>query len=352
MKSLRIWTLSLATLSLAAFAQSDKINVEKFQPKIIDFARPSVTHGWSIDNNIRRIGLEPFRANIPCYNGQGFLFGSWNPRSDKPQNHITFIVMHGGHGVSPGNFATAQWLRDALDANVLILDSYWSRGQTENWRTWNEFGVNMRVLDAIAAGRWVKSQGSDSSKTFLYGDSQGGWTALRAFTPHDKEAEVKAVFKGGISIYPNCYVKSTFTSAPNGSNDKDFAPPLGNFTSPLIVFTGSLDEATPLSECNGGEPLKAAEKWINFQGATHAWDAPNRGAGNKAVDGECTKAPNIHRQFPICRSDKYTDQMKDEVTKFVAKHAAISRLASSNGGVLSDEDRRTAEILRELERKR
>ena len=32
----------------------------------------------------------------------------------------------------------AVWLRKELKANVLILDSYWSRGRTENWLAWTE----------------------------------------------------------------------------------------------------------------------------------------------------------------------------------------------------------------------
>ena len=34
----------------------------------------------------------------------------------------------------------------------------------------------MRVLDLIAAARFVKSEGADPKKTFEIGDSQGGWT--------------------------------------------------------------------------------------------------------------------------------------------------------------------------------
>jgi dienelactone hydrolase len=116
------------------------------------------------------------------------------------------VVVHGGHGLVPTNFATALWLRDALGANVMVLDSYWSRGREENWATWTAFGANMRALDAIAAARWLRDTAAvDPARIFLYGDSQGGWTVLRTFTDEPfLRSQVAGLYRGGIALYPNC----------------------------------------------------------------------------------------------------------------------------------------------------
>ena len=53
----------------------------------------------------------------------------------------TVIIVHGGHGISPANVDMAVWLRKELKANVLILDSYWSRGRSENWLVYAEHQV-------------------------------------------------------------------------------------------------------------------------------------------------------------------------------------------------------------------
>jgi dienelactone hydrolase len=240
--------------------------------------------------------------------------------------------MHGGHGLSPGNFDSAEWLIRELDANVLILDSYWSRGKTENWTTWTKMGANMRMLDAIAAARYTKAQGADPQKTYLMGDSQGGWTVLRTMTAgHPVESEVKSLYQGGVALYPNCYSKeSWWGAAPNGSADREFAPALGPYSMPVIVFTGSNDDATPIAQCNVAKALKSATAWHHYEGATHAWDAPFGGIGSKSrPDGRCTRAENIHNRFQVCRSNKYTDHMRQEIVQFVQQLSPVAKTQQS-----------------------
>lgn len=319
--------MALSTGAVQSLAASDDvIPVEKFQPTITETFAPEAPHGWNLDRHLRRNGLNMFASNVPSFNGQGKLISSWTPKFGKVTERPTFIIIHGGHGVSPGNIDTAIWVAKTFDANVMVLDSYWSRGHIENWKTWTEFGANMRTLDLIAAARFVKSEGADPRRTFVIGDSQGGWTVLRAFTDHNLSNEVKALFAGGISLYPNCYAKeSFFSSAPNGSNNKDFAPPLGNYVSPVHVFTGTADTATPTSQCNVELALKGAEKWTSFNGATHAWDTPSGGVGQPGVDGKCSKALNKYNQFAICRSNQYTDTTRSEIVAFVERHVSKSR---------------------------
>jgi dienelactone hydrolase len=311
----------------ACSAEPDVVNVERFQPPIVNQSVPVQQHSWSIPDSVRAAKVSGFSAIIPSYNGKGNLIASWNPRGGRVADRPTFIIVHGGHGLAPTNFVMADWMIRELDANVLLLDSYWSRGQNENWRTWNEMGVNMRLLDAVAAARFTRSQGADPKKTFLIGDSQGGWTVLRTFTAgHSLEQEVKSLYQGGLAMYPNCYAKEGwFGAAPNGSTDREFAPPLGPYSMPVVVFTASKDEATPTWRCNEDKSLKSAYAWHHYEGATHAWDAPFGGIGNRnQPDGVCTKADNIHNRFPICRSNKYTEHMRQQVLSFVQKHSPIT----------------------------
>ena len=266
-------------------------------------------------------GMNLFSANVPSYGGKGKLISSWSPQHGKVFDRPTVILVHGGHGVSPANIDMAVWLRKELKANILILDSYWSRGKSENWLAWTEYGANMRVLDLIAAARFTQSQGADPKKTFVIGGSQGGWTVLRAFSDHNLSGEVKSLLVGGASLYPNCYVKeSIFGKSPSGTTDKQFAPPLGNYVAPVIAFTGTNDSATPLSQCNVEKVFKGVEKWTNFEGATHSWDSPSGGIGKPGVDGDCSKALNKYNQFPVCRNNKYTEIMRSDILAFIERH--------------------------------
>ncbi|MBM3556717.1 MAG: dienelactone hydrolase [Alphaproteobacteria bacterium] len=247
------------------------------------------------------------RPLVPAFNGRGHLLVSWNPHPAGAQDRPTFIVTHGGHGLNPTNFATALWLRRTLGANVLVLDAYWSRGREENWQTGTNFGANMRALDAIAAARWLRDvQRTDPSQTFLLGDSQGGWTVLRTFTNEGFWLdEVRALYRGGIALYPNCKVDWTSRY-----------PRLGPYLAPVAIFTGGRDTATPIADC-ARAVLTGAARWIHYPDQTHGWDVANRGAHTPAVDGECGKAMNVYNNFPVCRSDATTADMRDKIVAFV-----------------------------------
>lgn len=173
----------------------------------------------------------------------------------------------------------------------------------------------------IAAARFVKDQGADPRKTVVIGDSQGGWTVLRAFSNHNLTKEVNAVLAGGAALYPNCFQKESFWGGlPGGGGaTQDIAPPLGNYTAPIIVFTGTADTATPTSQCNVDKVLKATNLWLSFEGATHAWDTASGGIGRPGIDGKCVRALNVYNRFAICRSNEYTDRTRNEVSSFVAR---------------------------------
>ena len=125
---------TIAPDALVKGVTDDVIAIEKAQPPItVEFA-PERPHGWNIEGLLIKNGLNMFAANVPSFNGQGKLISSWNPRFGKVGERPTFIIIHGGHGVSPGNIDTAIWAVKTLDANVMVLDSYWSRGRDEKDR--------------------------------------------------------------------------------------------------------------------------------------------------------------------------------------------------------------------------
>jgi dienelactone hydrolase len=304
----------LALVSLSAHAglfgptEFTKNDVEFFQPPIVSTEAPArpLFGDFSLYNNTTRVGLDTMRPIIPAFNGQGNLLASWNPHPAGVKGRPTIVMVHGGHGLVPIDFAEAVWARDELKANVLILDSYWSRGRQENWDTLNNMGANMRMLDAIAAGRWLQSQGIDRDKLFIMGGSQGGWTVLRTFTDENfMQENAKNLYRGGIALYPVCSSRGWRTD-----------PQLGPYWGPVIVFTAGRDEATDPRKCPSSV-FKETVSWVHYPDATHGFDAANRGAHTPAVDGECGRAKNVHNHFPVCRSDAATNDMHEKTTQFI-----------------------------------
>lgn len=282
-----------------------------FQPPIVSSQAPEQPLGvYSLMRNTTLVGLARPIPLVPSYNNQGLLIASWNPHPDGVANRPTVVIIHGGHGVGPANFATAMWARDVLGANALVLDSFWSRGVQENWYTGNHLGATARALDIIAAGRWLKNTiGVDPRSTYLIGDSQGGWAVLRALTDEPVfEREMPSLYAAGFSLYPVC----------KGGNS-DLYPRLGPYTIPVIIFTGGLDTATPPGECWSNQPtvFRAAYEHIHYPNGTHAWDIANRGAWRRAVDGECTIALNPLRRFRMCRDDELTNNMRNRIQQFI-----------------------------------
>ena len=292
----------LLLISAQTFAQS----IDEFQPPITRTSAPErPLNAFSLYNNTTKVGLAEMQPIIPAFNGRGMLLASWNPQP-VPSSSSTVVIVHGGHGLVPTNFSTGLWMF-GLKVNVLILDSYWSRGAEENWLVWTRFGANTRMLDVVAAGRWLRDvQHTNPKTTFLFGDSQGGWTVLRSFTdePFVRD-KVESLYKAGISLYPNCI-----------ANGSDLKPKLGPYFASVIVFTGGKDTATPISECSR-TIFSRAITWVHYDDQTHAWDSSTHGAHTAPVDGHCFKALNKYNHFEVCRSDKTTFDMREKIEAFI-----------------------------------
>jgi dienelactone hydrolase len=308
MRKILLALLLSFTASANAFWNTDfdKDDIEHFQSPIVSTVAPvrPLKSTYNLYNQTVRLGLAAMLPIVPTFNNKGNLFASWNPSPNGFRKRPTIVIAHGGHGLISTDFATALWFKNKLDYNVLVLDSYWSRGIEENWATMTKYGANMRMLDALAAGQWLVQQGVDNKSMFLMGGSQGGWTVLRTMTdePFMREANL---YRGGIALYPNCDVNNT-----------KYAPKLGSYHSPVIIFVGGRDTATPYQRCSK-KVFTDAAKWIIYPDQTHSWDSANRGAENPAEDGYCLRAMNIYNKFEVCRDNKTTEDMQQHIVNFI-----------------------------------
>ena len=290
-------------------AQLTSQNLSEFTPPITPSVPPIRPLGmYNLENQTTKAGLSKIEPLVPAYRGDGLLLASWNPNPSGIKNRPTFVVIHGGHGLTPTNFAEALWLQKQFSANVLILDSYWSRGQEENWAAYNHLNANARALDAIAAARWLKSQGVDQNMLVVVGDSQGGWGVLRLFTDEPfLKAQSANTYSAGIAIYPVCKEKNTI-----------WGPQLGPYTKPVLILVGTADTTANYLDCSR-HTFTDADEWKVYEGATHGWNAANQGTNKKAIDGKCSIALNIYDKFKSCRSDKTTAEMRGDIIEFLDK---------------------------------
>jgi len=264
------------------------------------FLIPGVDASWYTTQR----GLNDFLPQVTTFDGRGQLLASWTPNKKGVKNRPTFIVLHGGHGIGGQEVSNAQWARDELGANVLILDSFWSRGKLENWATWNEFGANMRALDSIAAGKFVLSQGVDPTSIYLMGESQGGWAVLRTMTDDPLLNQYNQMFRAGISLYPVC--------TTGGRHGRYYAPALGPYKNIVVVFTAGKDTATPSSQCDS-DIFTQATFWRHYPEATHAFDVPFLSRPNEDNDGRCIRSMNVYNRYAICRDNAATQDMRNAI---------------------------------------
>ena len=64
----------------AAWAAEDVVDVERFQPPIVNQIVPTQQHSWNIPDSVRAARVAGLNAIVPSYNGKGNLIASWNPR--------------------------------------------------------------------------------------------------------------------------------------------------------------------------------------------------------------------------------------------------------------------------------
>lgn len=290
--------------------------------KTIDYWQPAIDENWTIParpydqwnyySNMKTAGLTMFERLIPTYNKKGKLFASWNPAGNSNDPRPTIVILHGGHGINPTELNAARFFKENVNANVLILDSFWSRGKFENHQGTTQLGADTRVLDVLAAYEWLSTRPEFDHRLFyVYGGSLGGQVTLRLMTDYPFiNHHIKGKIKAAFSLYPFCRESPKYGGLRNTHTGIDIvskpwlAPALGPYTGPVYVFTGGRDEPTDIQLCDQTIFTNATE-WHHYPNATHSWDLPNRGT-MPAVNGECSRAKNPFLRFEMCRDDAVT----------------------------------------------
>ena len=262
---------------------------------------------------------------IPGFDGKGLLLASWTP-SNKP-GAPTFVIAHGGGGMDASLFVLGADLQSKTDANILIVDSIWSRGRTTNGgdsinASGKTLSSNARMFDLVAAGRWLSTQGVDPKKTYAIGLSQGGWGVLRAFTNDPMITElVKPYYAGGVSVVPVCE-EPGLTKYHSVPADVFTYHKLGPYHSRVLLITGGLDTLTPVSNCSDST-VKSVDKWLHWEDSGHGFfDSIIGSAFQRAVDGTCETMVNgsaflgTLKSHQFCYNEKRAKQMLDEIQLF------------------------------------
>jgi len=260
-------------------------------------------------------GLGEIKPLVPTFDGKGLLMASWTPSSvrDAP----TFVIAHGGGGIGGMLLVMGEDLAQSLHANVLILDSIWSRGRKTNGgdsiaQSGRTLSSNARMFDLAAAGRWLANQGVNPQKTYAIGESQGGWAVLRAFTDDPGIVNlIKPYYAGGVALYPVCEEPGT----PHTDASSFVFHRLGPYHSPLLIITGGRDTLTPISYCSP-KTLHSAARWLHWEDVTHAFNIDTHGLFNAHVDGTCKTMVNGFGTHQFCYDKKRTVEMMDEIRSF------------------------------------
>ena len=264
-------------------------------------------------------GLGTLAPMIPGFDGKGLLIASWTP-SIKP-DAPTFVLAHGGGaGIGSAEFVLGSDLISRTGANILIVDSTWSRGRISNGgdsisTSGKTMSSNARMFDLVAAGRWLATQGVNPKKTYVIGISQGGWGVLRAFTNEPMITElVKPYYAGGVSIVPMCEEPGT-----KHTEEKTFTyHKLGPYHSKVLLITGGLDTLTPVSYCSDST-VKSVDKWLHWEDAGHGFFNPMVvSAFQRSVDGTCQTMVNGFGAHQFCYNEKRAKQALDEIQQFSA----------------------------------
>jgi dienelactone hydrolase len=302
----------------------------------------------AFNEQVTRFGLAKHVPLVPDWSKakSGKLLASWNPLAADGK-HPTLVIQHGGVG-GPGStdYGHARWFL-AQGFNVLVLDSFWSRGFIANWRkidapvsqhgpAFSALGANTRARDAFAAARWLALQPQvDAKRIFLIGGSQGGWSVLRALTDEKSITDThRGLFRAGVSIYPACWSWQR-TPHPHGVGVTRAArPALGPFYAPLFLITAELEppgSATDIRSCDP-DLLKWATRHRRLPNTTHAFDDENppqqpanrcwysanphwcqASGGRDPATGNCLNAPKAD----FCSDLSVTGSMRADILEFL-----------------------------------
>ena len=302
----------------------------------------------ALNEQVIRFSLARHVPLIPDWSKvqSGKLLASWNPLVADGK-HPTLVIQHGGVG-GPGStdYGHARWFL-AQGFNVLVLDSFWSRGFIANWRkidapvsqhggAFSALGANTRARDAFAAARWLALQPQvDEKRIFLIGGSQGGWSVLRALTDEKSITDThRGLFRAGVSIYPACWSWQVSPGTTGHGSTRATRPALGPFYAPLFLITAELEppgSATDIRSCDP-DLLKWATRHRRLLNTTHAFDDENppqkpvnrcwysnnpnwckNSGGRDPVTGNCVNSPKPD----ACSDIDITQSVRQDMLEFL-----------------------------------
>ena len=302
----------------------------------------------AFNDQVIRYGLNKFEPLVPDWSAKksGHLLVSWNPNQNGQKNP-TVVIQHGGVG-GPGqtDYGHGAWFK-SQGYNVVVLDSFWSRGFIANWRKidstyhgphYSALGANTRARDAFATASWLKTQPEvDHTRIFLIGGSQGGWSVLRAFTDEKSITEnYKGLFRAGVAIYPACW-SWQYTPGKHGAGvPQTLNPRLGPYYAPLLILSVGLEPPGSATDINSCDPkiISSATKHIRYPDQTHAFDAePPKGqprgrcwysknphwcsaSGGRDALGNCNGSPKAD----MCEDASATDTARQDMLTFLEQY--------------------------------
>ena len=269
-----------------AIIRTHSITIEEAEQ--MDWSQSPDWAKCSADQLTMLYGLQLFQPLIPDWSAKrsGHLLASWNPNQNDQKNP-TVVIQHGGVGVCSTDYGHGAWFK-AQGYNVLVLDSFWSRGFSANWRKidapvsshgphYSALGANTRARDAFASAQWLREQPEvDQNKIFLIGSSQGGWGVLRAFTDEKSITEnYKGLFRAGVAIYPVCWSWQHTPGTRSDNVPEILNPRLSPYHSPLMIISVGLEPLGSATDINSGNPniTKLATIHVRYLDQTHAFDA-------------------------------------------------------------------------------
>jgi dienelactone hydrolase len=189
------------------------------------------------------------------------------------------VALHGCGGLSGRSGPVAGRYRDwgerlaAAGFAVLFPDSFGSRGLASQCsvRERSVRTARERVADALAARRWLQSQGwAIAGRVSLLGWQNGGvaalWTVRRRGRAHG--AEGGPDFRSAVALYPGCRrLSQTEWSA----------------RVPTLVLVGASDDWAPAAACQqmvaGARGRSAQTQIVVYPGAYAEFDHPNKPTG-------------------------------------------------------------------------
>lgn len=228
-----------------------------------------------------------------------------------PGPHPTVLLLHGCSGILENQAMWQEYLRELGYASA-SLDSFGPRRIPEICTNFRRLPMHDRVNDAYDALVQLAGRPEvDARRVAVMGFSNGAVATLAALSSIVATQLVPGSprFAAGIALYPDC---------------SPFSP---NFSAPILVLIGELDDWTPAAACTAlqgkiqaGRPSFSA---IVLPKAHHSFDVVNQ------TFVHMPDALNNHRRggrgATVAGSWRATETAKQEIRTFLARELGTAR---------------------------